>query len=368
LKTSNQTTNVSTRYIFSADPEFFDAAYQELKQADANLRLEQELVAGVGLVSSQLDALSFVTIVDLVQPVFVRHIAPVQGQVELQNELLDIERLTTAIVKLPSLSLIKRKTQFAVQVRLLQPQPEAGEAVTGRYTYTPFAIKEQVVARVNVQTGGVENIKVPQVVVSVACAGGTAYFGISETSQNLSSWAGGERRFAREPAMVSRAEFKFLEALEVFDIKLPTTGTALDLGAAPGGWTRLLLASGLRVIAVDPAEMHVSLKANPRLEHYRGHAEPFLTEAFERHRLFDIVCNDMRMDARQAARLMLQAADLLPPGGIALTSLKLPHATSGMHPRRILNEALEILQVGYQEVRARQLFHNRQEVAVYLKK
>jgi 23S rRNA (cytidine2498-2'-O)-methyltransferase len=168
--------------------------------------------------------------------------------------------------------------------------------------------------------------------------------------------------------MISRAEFKLLEALETFNIELPKRGTALDLGAAPGGWTRLLLERGLRVVAVDPANMHPTLKANRNLEHYRGHAEPFLESAFSQHRLFDIVCNDMRMDARQAARLMLHAADLLPVGGLAITSLKLPHATSGMQPRRVMAEALEILQVGFEEVHARQLFHNRQEVTVFLKK
>lgn len=386
----------NSRFIFSADPEFLNTALTELKIADQQIKLERLLAPGVGLIVSQLDELSFFTIVELAQPVFVRHLVPVQGELPLERDLIDIEKIVAAIIKLPALNLIKKKIAFTAQVRLLSVSPDEDASNTQtqkmggtrsqipagrredveaslplrpeRFPYTPYAIKEKIVEAVMEKTDGLENIKAPRVVISVACAGDRAYFGISLASQNLSSWAGGERRYARVPGMISRAEFKLLEALETFGVTLPKHGTALDLGAAPGGWTRLLLEQGLRVVAVDPADLAPSLKNLPRLEHYRGHAEPYLEQAVSHNRIFDIVCNDMRMDARQAARLMLQAADLLSTGGLAITSLKLPHATSGMQPLKVMTEALEILQVGYEEVRARQLFHNRQEVTVCLRK
>lgn len=366
------TTATYSQFIFSADPEFFQTALSELKQADSQLQLLRKLTPGVGLVDSQLDELSFFTILDLAQPVFVRHIFPVQETIHLENDEGDPERIAVAVVRSSGVKQIKKNMAFAAQVRLLHSQPqeegEAAPAPAEKRPYTPFAVKEKIVELVAAKSRGVENIKEPREIISVVCAGDEAYFGVSKPEQNLSSWPGGERRFARLPEMVSRAEFKLLEALETFGVTLPDSGTALDLGAAPGGWTRLLLESGLRVVAVDPANLSPNLENQPRLEHFRGYTENYLELARTRHRIFDIIANDMRMDARQAAQLMLQAADALSPKGFALTSLKLPHESARMHPLQIMNEALTIMQRGYSEVRARQLFHNRQEVTVFLRK
>lgn len=54
-------------------------------------------------------------------------------------------------------------------------------------------------------------------------------------------------------ASVNRAEFKLKEALEFFGINLSGIKRALDIGAAPGGWTHHLLSQGIRVVAVDNA-------------------------------------------------------------------------------------------------------------------
>jgi 23S rRNA (cytidine2498-2'-O)-methyltransferase len=211
-----------------------------------------------------------------------------------------------------------------------------------------------------------ENIKAPEYVVSVVCDEKKAYFGLSRPEQNLSGWAGGMRHYAKRPEQISRAEFKLLEALEVFDLELPKSGTVLDLGAAPGGWSRVLLETGLRVIAVDPAALDPRLYV-PGLEHYRGHAEEFLRKSEREDRRFDLICNDMRMDALVAADLMAAFARLLSPSGIALTSLKLPHETKKLKPHTLVARALTTLGQAYTEVRARQLFHNRKEVMVLLR-
>jgi 23S rRNA (cytidine2498-2'-O)-methyltransferase len=192
------------------------------------------------------------------------------------------------------------------------------------------------------------------------------YLGISTAEENLSSWSGGARHFAHTTEEISRAEFKLLEALEVFGVSLPSQGRALDLGAAPGGWTRLLLDSGVHVVAVDPANLDVRLKKRPRLEHYQGYAENYLEEALKKHYKFDIIVNDMRMDAREAARLLTRAARCLRPDGLIISVLKLPHATHEINPLATLHSALKILSTYYDTVQARQLFHNRQEVTVVL--
>ena len=214
------------------------------------------------------------------------------------------------------------------------------------------------------ETGAVESIRKPRIIISLLCIAEKGYLGISTAYENLSDWPGGARHYAQTPEQISRAEFKLLEALEVFGVQLPSQGRALDLGAAPGGWTRLLLEAGLYVVAVDPANLDPRLDGLPHLEHYRGYAETYLEDAVKRHRRFDLIVNDMRMDARDAARLLGQATQCLHPEGFIVSVFKLPHETREIQPLLTLKEAISTLKKYYAIVHARQLFHNRQEVTV----
>ncbi len=207
-------------------------------------------------------------------------------------------------------------------------------------------------------------MKKPVVIISILCTAEHAYLGISTAQDNLSSWPGGMRRYAQTEEQISRAEFKLLEALEIFEVALPEHGQVLDLGAAPGGWTRMLLEAGLTVIAVDPAHLDTRLDRQRRLTHYRGYAEQFIQEARDKRERFNLIVNDMRMDARDAARLLVKASACLYHDGFVISTLKLPHETPAMHPLSIMEEALTILEQGYDFIRPHQLFHNRQEITV----
>ena len=181
--------------------------------------------------------------------------------------------------------------------------------------------------------------------------------GLSPTHLNLSDWAGGVRRFAREEGQISRAEFKLLEALEVFRIDLPPRGVALDLGAAPGGWTRVLRQREQFVTAVDPAELDPRLADDKAVRHKRMTAEEYLADEPDE---FDLIVNDMRMDARDSARLMVAYSKQLYRHGLALMTFKLP----GTDRKRIIDQAFGILRQRYEILGARQLFHNRSEITV----
>ncbi len=215
------------------------------------------------------------------------------------------------------------------------------------------------------ETGAVENIKKPQVIVSLLCTFDRAYAGISLASDNLSDWPGGMRHFAHTPDEVSRAEFKLLEALEVFGLSLPSQGSR----ARPGSCARRLDApvTGSRPACRGRRSRQARsalISQSPAWNIYRGYAEKYLEDALKRRRKFDVIANDMRMDAREAARVLAQAAPCLRPDGIIISTLKLPHATEEIDPLKNLNEALSLLGRHYQVVQARQLFHNRQEVTV----
>ncbi|MBA2286293.1 MAG: hypothetical protein H0W02_12480 [Ktedonobacteraceae bacterium] len=344
--------------LVTAHPEFLNAALSELQRLDKRLALVDELGAEIALCSAP-DVPGIARLAAREQPIFVRHLAPVQAIVELSNTAQDIGTLALAVADLPTFAQLERGQRFAVQTRIVHAEEQ-------RVTrpYSGGLINQALAEAIAEETGAVEAIKKPRIVVSVLCMAEKACIGISSVEENLSAWPGGARHFAQLPEQVSRAEFKLLEALDVFGVELPSDGQALDLGAAPGGWTRLLLEAGMSVVAVDPASLDPRLKGQPHLEHYRGYAEHYLEEALQRHRRFDVIANDMRMDARDAARLLAQASRCLRADGIIISVFKLPHATPEINPLRTLREALDLLSKRYAIVRARQLFHNRQEVTV----
>ncbi len=350
--------SIEQHLIVTAHPEFASAAITELKRLDKRLACIDELAPGVILCGiPNVAALMQLAVKE--QPIFVRHLAPVQTVINLANETQDLAVLATAIAHLPGLTLLERGTYFAVQTRFAQTEKRQRDR-----PYSSGQLNQALAAMLAEETGAIEAIKKPQVIISLLCTMERGYLGISTAEENLSNWPGGARRFAQTPEQISRAEFKLLEALEIFGVLLPSQGNALDLGAAPGGWTRLLLDAGLNVVAVDPAHLDPRLAKRQYLEHYRGYAEHYLDEMIRKRHCFDVIVNDMRMDAREAARQLVRASLCLQADGFVISVLKLPHAAPGINPLTNLQDALRILSKGFSIVQARQLFHNRQEVTI----
>ncbi len=345
------------QYIITFDPDFADLALEELPAADPEAHVERNLAPGVELIAGRRSFSNVAAAWRSAPPVFVRHVCPVHVAPALNGETDDLERLSQAAAEVIAPHVDAQRT-FSVQTRLLAD-----------VVYKPFDVNTRLAETVAAITGATVDVRRPQQVISALCAGSigagsdadglTGYVGLSDVQDNLSDWAGGVRRFARDPNQVSRSEFKLLEALEVFQIELPPRGVALDLGASPGGWTRILREREQYVTAVDPGSLHPSLAADRGVRHLRMTAEAYLADDPD---MFDAIVNDMRMDGRDSARLMVQAADCLYPHGVALMTVKLPerkrHAVID-HARRILEERYVIAGM-------KQLFHNRSELTVYL--
>ena len=95
------------------------------------------------------------------------------------------------------------------------------------------------------------------------------------------------------------------------------------------------------------------------MRHLRVTAENYLADEPDQ---FDLIVNDMRMDARDSARLMVDYAPQLYPGGAVIMTLKLPEEGRPT----VIDHAWEILEEAYTIVGARQLFHNRSEITLYM--
>ena len=289
-------------------------------------------------------------------PLFIRHVQPVDREVELSGDPSDLMRLEAVALELaPRLD---PHQPFSVQTRLtstLTPRSQSNPPQYGRYD-----VNERLAATLRNAVGAPLDVRAPEQVLSVLVAPGAGYLGLSRVEENLSAWAGGGIRFAREPDQVSRSEFKLLEALTVFHLSVPAAGAALDLGASPGGWTRLLRKAGLPVTAVDPGDLDPRVACDPGVQHVRASAQELRCWPGE----FAVIVNDMRMDARDSARLMLDFVPCLAFDGWAVMILKLPHRS----PEQVARQSIKLLRRRYRLLGARQLYHNRSEITIALQR
>lgn len=345
--------------LVACDAESEAAASEELRRIGSAtlpgrwLETGEAVQGSVLLLDTHLEFEPYSDLVEASRSIFVRHLAPVEMEARLEADDSDIERIVSLAPHIayrldPVLS-------FSVQSRILG---------SGKLPYRKVVLNECLSRALGECTGASMDCRWPYQVVSVLCTPTSAFIGVSLASKNRSAWPGGRQRFKRDEHQISRSEFKLLEALEVFHLELPTRGRALDIGASPGGWTRLLAASGLQVDAVDPALLDDRLQGDPRVTHRRKRIQEY-TPGSKR---FAAVVNDMKMDARDSIEIMLEFAPHLEAEGVAIMTLKMPKLESSERGAQVLLDMLRLdleqLATGYQVIGARQLYHNRSEVTV----
>ncbi len=133
--------------------------------------------------------------------------------------------------------------------------------------------------------------------------------------------------------------------------------TAVDLGASPGGWTFQLVARGMRVTAVDNGPMDDALMASGQVEHRREDGFRFRP----RQRVDWVVCDMVEQPARVATLMR----DWLSEGAAraAVFNLKLPMKKRWLETQRCIALLRDSLGDAW-TVRAKQLYHDREEVTV----
>jgi Predicted SAM-dependent methyltransferase len=202
--------------------------------------------------------------------------------------------------------------------------------------------------------------------VSVFVGTDKIYAGADYVENNLSKWKGGMPRFAQSDDFdfVSRSEYKLVDVLDsLSDDAISHCKTALDLGAAPGGWTKVLTDRGIKTVSVDPNKLDEGLRKHKYVKYYPMRAEQYIK--INNGDTFDIIVNDMKMDAEKSIDLMMKFRGRLSDGGVIILTFKLPHVFSY---KSILKNIDFIKSKGFEIIRARQFFHNRSEITVAARK
>ncbi len=169
-----------------------------------------------------------------------------------------------------------------------------------------------------------------------------------------SAWPAGLAHVADDPVAPSSAFRKLDEALFCMGRRPLPGATAVDLGASPGGWTRVLLRHGADVVAVDRAPLADHLMAEQRLQWIGGDAFTYVPEAPVDWLVSDIIAFPERV------------AELLDTwcGRRLATNVVVQMKFQGGTNWRALEDAMAVAQRHGYAVRAKHFFNDKNEVTL----
>lgn len=190
-------------------------------------------------------------------------------------------------------------------------------------------------------------------------------------SYNQSAWPMGIARLRNPAGAPSRSTLKLDEAFQIFvpeherEERLQSGLNAVDLGAAPGGWTFQLVQRGMMVQAVDNGPMAESLMETGQVKHVQEDGFKFRPKKKNIHWL---VCDMVEKPAR-VGELMIQ---WLLEGYCkeAIFNLKLPMKKRYALVKEYLAQMTQQLSEegrGRFELQAKQLYHDREEITVHIR-
>jgi len=340
-------------FIITFFPRFFKAAWEEVVDADPKTQVVARLDVCTALVRQGSDAESLAKIFHKRNPTFIQHLAPVEAVAKLDGTRDDFERLEEAVLEAAP---IDPCTPFVIQCR------KGKGTISGTHEGASYGSRDVEIA-VGIklgQRGLYANLHEYLQVVSIYLSEGLGYVGVSLASENLTRRADEHRYRSMDSGHISRAQYKLAEALDVFGIAVSTATRALDLGAAPGGWTEVLVKQGAYVVAVDPGALDPSLERHPQVEHLRERIENLNFEPGS----FNLVVNDMNVAPAESAALMCKVAPWVREGSPEVMTIKLVSA----RPHRLIEQASNVLAHAYKVLSVRHLHHNRQEVTCLLQR
>jgi 23S rRNA (cytidine2498-2'-O)-methyltransferase len=175
----------------------------------------------------------------------------------------------------------------------------------------------------------------------------------------VSSWPGGYFHAMPPTGAVSRAYLKMNEALLWSGFQVKPGERCVEIGSAPGGASQFLLAQGLEVIGIDPAEMHPAVLADPHFRQIRKRSKEVPRSEF-------IGVDWLTCDVNLPPNYTLDTVKAIVshPGvrfkGLLLTLKLVEWSLAGEIPKYLDR----IRSWGCKDIHARQLHHNRQEVCV----
>ncbi len=171
----------------------------------------------------------------------------------------------------------------------------------------------------------------------------------------LSPYPGGRARMHVPARAPSRAAMKLAEALDWLGVSPEPGDTCVDLGAAPGGWTWLLLEMRAKVIAVDPGRLRPDLARHRSVRSIHKSAFDYEPDEPVEWLMCDMAWRPLEVAALLARWGRRRLARTL------VANVKLPMKRKAEFVARVR----EIVATGgWSDVRSRHLYHDREEITL----
>ena len=185
------------------------------------------------------------------------------------------------------------------------------------------------------------------------------FVGYHTTRSGASRWPGGLGDLKLPEDAVSRAYLKMEEGLRWSQLPIRIGDLVVEIGCAPGGSCQALLRRGLRVVGVDPAEVDERVTSDKNFAHWRMRGSEVKRREFVGVRWLTADMNVTPQYTLDTVEAIVTHPEVDIRG--LLLTLKLSNWELADELPGFLSR---IRSWGYEQVRARQLQHNRHEVCV----
>jgi len=339
-------------YIVTTSPILKRALLKDLRLSSIDFTVEKEFNNGIYLLRCDSTEKKRIEKSIFRAHRYIKHIHHVDFESTISGKLKeDIQTIKTYI----NGKNFNPSSTFSVQVRNINNPAYTAkdlEVALGSYIESDFGSKAFF-----------DDKRIPkdvgQRILSILIFDNEIYAGVGNVKENLYPVSDPYRVFSRWETHICRSEFKLREALQLIGYEPKKEYIAIDLGAAPGGWSFVLAEYGLNVIAVDPADLDPRLADIPNVTHFRGKSQNF-----KLNNMVSLLVNDMNMEPKDSAKVVSSFSNNLYKGALVIMTIKL---VNGPYDRRI-QEVGDILKSGFRLLDIKLLFHNRQEVTAFFEK
>jgi tRNA(Ser,Leu) C12 N-acetylase TAN1/23S rRNA U2552 (ribose-2'-O)-methylase RlmE/FtsJ len=332
-------------YVVTVSAGFEEEAKKEIKGLVSDVNFRGLFFKGNLLVELP-PAVDFLSLIRRAETKYIGRVFPVEKAVKIPQGKEALKLISEEVLRLGG---IKADDTFAVRCRR-----------RGRHNFTSQEAERLLGAALESRVGAKVDLKRPKKVVTVQIFQDQAFIGVSGWDGILRKEIKVFRKYRRGERPITRAEHKIREAIEAFNLEIKPGFRVLDLGAAPGGWTRVLAGLAGSVVAVDPADLDPSVAGLPNVVHLRCKAEDLPAEIGR----FDLIVNDMNLDPAESARIMVKIAKHLKGNAAAVMTVKFVTRNRRKH----VSQAIEILKEEYVGFKVKRLPHNRYETTLFMRK
>jgi 23S rRNA (cytidine2498-2'-O)-methyltransferase len=372
-----------TKIMVFFDKRFVRQVIQELKlMLDMDYSIERYISDSIIVVNSGKDYGDIKKSLESSSPIFIDRILELNAIVDVANGYSELENALDSLAKSYDSGPLKievLKERSSDERHAKEIEIELGRALESK--------------------GDITDLANPHVILYALLNDGKAYVSaesfVDKYSASLDRFRSRNIESDLVENKVSRAEFKLYEAVNYFKIELSSDMKALDIGAAPGGWTRYLLRNKLKVVAIDAGS--INYKAMPegtKIAVVPGNGRSIegiegidvlstgdltgksldydllhIKELFDRIKLseliglgpFDILCIDINIPAQEAAVIAAVCADVLKPKGKLILTLKM----TDDNVEKNIESSKQALGATYEGIKVKKLPHDRKELTLF---